>query len=281
MVHLRDRMIEDMRLRDFSPKTQQAYLGAMASLVRFHDNRPPGRLTDEDIRAYFLHLTDRQLARSTVNQHLCGIRFFYETTMGRHFPAFDLVRMKRGRRLPTVLSRVEVGRLLAATHHPGVRLGFSLGYGCGLRLSEILQLEVGHLDRERMQLRVVAGKGRKDRNVPLPTRLLETLDLYCHDHSRTGLVFPSPWIPGGTLCPTRLQKTIHLAAAEAGITKPVTVHTLRHCYATHLLESGVDLRIIQALLGHTSIETTTVYTHLTDRTTNRLTAALAEINAVL
>jgi len=241
-------------------------------------------LAPEQIREYFLHLVnERKVSRSTLRQHLCGIKFLYETTLGREWKVFDLVRPKRGLVLPVVLSREEVVRLLSVVRQARNRMGMLFAYCCGLRLNEVLTLRVAHIDRERRQVRVVAGKGRKDRNVPMPTRLLQRFDEYCRAGRVTDLLFPSPFphCAGRPVNAKWLQLGVKAAARDAGITKEVCVHTLRHCFATHLLECGVDLRVIQEMLGHKSPQTTAIYTHLTDKSVNRLVQAMEEISAGL
>lgn len=281
MTPLRRKMLEDMRLRDLAAKTQEAYVGAVHSLaVRY--GRSPDLLTEKELRGYFLYLVDeRKLSRSTVRQHLCGIKFLYEVTLGRDWKVFGLVKPRRGRVLPEVLSRAEVHRVLAAVHTLRQRTAMVCAYGCGLRISEVLALRVGHIDGARMQLRVVAGKGRKDRNVPLSPRLIERLREYWLAERPRDLLFPSRYRADGPLNTSSLQRAFQQAAEAAGITKHVSFHTLRHCYATHLLECGVDLRVIQELLGHRSCQTTAVYTHLTDKSLDRLGQALDEITAGL
>ena len=281
MTPLRRKMLEDMRLRDLAAKTQEAYVGAVQSLAaRYH--RSPDLLTPDDLRAYFLYLVDeRKLSRSTVRQHLCGIKFLFEVTLGRHWQVFNLIKPRRGRVLPEVLSRSEVLRLLAAVRELRQRTAMLCAYGCGLRISEVLALRICHIDGERMLLRVVAGKGRKDRNVPLSSRLLERLREYWLAEKPHDLLFPSRYRDGEALNASSLQRAIHQVAESAGIRKRVTFHTLRHCYATHLLECGVDLRVIQELLGHRSCQTTAVYTHLTEKSLDRLGRALNEITAAL
>jgi len=165
-------MIEDMRLHDFAPKTEEAYVHAVAALAKYH-NRSPELLGEEDIREYFVYLVEeRKLAKSTVRQHLCGTKFFYETTLGRQWEVFDLVKPKRGRKLPVVLSREQIARLFEVVRSTQHRAGMLLGYTCGLRVSEVAGLRLAHIDGDRRQIRVVEGKGRKDRYVPVAPRVL-------------------------------------------------------------------------------------------------------------
>ena len=281
MTPLRQKMLEDMRLRDLAAKTQETYVGAVRSLAARY-GRSPDLLSQDDLREYFLYLVnERKVSRSTVRQHLCGIRFFFETTLGRQWKVFALIKPKRGRVLPEVMSRAEVLRLLSAVRNLRQRTAMLCAYGCGLRISEVLALRLSHIDGERMQVRVVAGKGRKDRNVPLSTRLIQRLREYWLAEKPRDLLFPSRFRAGVAMDSCSLQRAFRQAAAAAGITKRVTFHTLRHCYATHLLECGVDMRVIQELLGHSSCQTTAIYAHLTDKSRDRLGHALDEITAEL
>lgn len=274
---LRRRMLEDMRLRGLADRTQRSYVRAVADLAR-HFGRSPDLLTQKDLRAYFLHLIEeRKLSASTVNQHRSAAKFFYQTTLGRRWPVFGTICQKRGRRLPTVLSREEVQRLFAAVRNPKHRLGMLLGYTCGLRVSEAVGLRVGDIDVERRQLHVVNGKGRKDRYVPVADRVLEHLRRYRLKPPAGPYLFPSPYYADRPLSVKTFQTVVPLCATEAGLVKRVSFHTLRHCYGTHLLECGVDLRTIQELMGHRNTETTMIYTHLTVRTRDRLGRALNEM----
>ncbi len=280
MTPLRQRMVDDMKLRDLAPTTREAYVRAVASLAKYY-GRSPDLLKEEDLRQYFLYLIDeRKLSSSTVRQHLCGVKLLFEVTLGRRWGVFDLTQPKRGRKLPVVLSREEVCRVIDAVHNLRFRVALLCAYLCGLRLSEILGLRLCHIDSARMQIRVVDGKGRKDRNVPLPKRLLEVLREYWLAEKPQDYLFPSKahWRSGHPMSPKSLQSAVKLAAEEAAIGKHATVHTFRHCHATHLLECGVDLRIIQEQLGHKSPETTAIYTHLTDKTLKRLHHAVEELS---
>lgn len=283
MTPLRRKMIEDMTLADFAPSTQEAYVHAVRQLAA-HYGCPPDLLQEDELRAYFLHMVNtRKLARSTVRQHLCGVKFFYETTLGRQWHIFELIKPKRGRTLPVVLSRDEVWRVIGTLRDRRFRLALTCAYCCGLRLGEIVGLRLSHIDGERMQIRVVAGKGRKDRNVPLPARLLSRLREYWLGEKPVDYLFPSHahWRSGQPIHPNSLQKAVKAAVLEAEVGKRVTIHTFRHCYATHLLECGVDLRLIQQLLGHSSAQTTAIYAHLTEKSVDRLHRALDELTEAL
>ena len=270
-------MLEDMKLQDFAEKTREAYLHAVIELSRYY-NRSPDLLSEEDIRRFVVHLVEeRGLARATVRQRVSGVKFFYETTLERPLEVFDRIRIKRGRSLPVVMNRAEVGRLLSEVRMPKYHTGILLGYTCGLRISEVLGLTVSDIDGERRQLRVRRGKGRKDRYVPLSNRVLARLRGYWNEARPSGLLFPSRYVPDKPMHAKGLQCAVRAAATAAEISKHVTFHTLRHCFATHLLECGVDLRTIQELMGHKSPETTAIYTHVTTMTLERLSRALDEL----
>lgn len=269
MTQLRDRMLEDLRLRGFSPRTQAAYVGAVRQLAA-HFHKPPDQLSEDEVRQYFLHLTDvKQVAPATLTIALTGIKFFYQHTLRRDWPTLQLVRPPQERKLPTVLSVAEVGHILAHVHRLRYRIFLTAVYACGLRLQEGLHLQVGDIDGDRHLLHVRHGKGNKDRLVPLPERCLGLLRLYWSTHRHPTWLFPSPYrqaAPATTpMEASGVQKALKAALQESGVAKPATVHTLRHSYATHLLEAGVNLRVIQAYLGHASPTTTAIYTHLTHK----------------
>ena len=262
MTRMSDRMAEDMRLAGLSGRTQESYLGAMRVLVSHYGGCPPGRLTPEQLRSYFLHMIDgRRAAASTVRVHLNGIRFFYERTLRREWGRLDIVSPPRSKRLPEVLSRGEVRRLLGAIRNEPAKTALTLIYACGLRLREATSLKVRDINSERMVVHVRMAKGGKDRLVPLPARMLELLRAWWRLERPPKWLFPG--MKGGQLEPATLQNTLRAAVKETGLPRHATVHTLRHSYATHLLEAGVNLRVIQIVLGHTSPQTTAIYTHLT------------------
>ena len=277
MTRLRQRMVEDLQLRAFSPRTQEAYVRAVRQLAE-HFHKSPDLLTDEDLRQYFLHLTQVQhYARATVTIALCGITFFVEHTLGKTFTALSLTRPPQTHKLPVVLSREEVWRILHLVRLPVYRVCLITIYACGLRLLEGARLQVSHVDSARMLVHVT-GKGQYDRYVPLPPTTLTLL----RDHWRTPRspqwLFPAHARQGqvyrvvpaaGPISRSSLQSAFHRAVLRSGVPQRAHVHTLRHSYATHLLEAGVDLRLIQASLGHTSPKTTALYTHLTPEVTRR------------
>jgi integrase/recombinase XerD len=280
MSTIRQRMIEDMQLHGYSARTQTSYLGAVRGLAG-HYHRSPETITQDELRSYFLYLVkERGVARSTMMIHLSGIRFFFEKTLKREWHLFDLVRPQKRKKLPVVLSPEEVKRLLSLVQNPAVRMALTVIYACGLRLSEGLQLKVQDIDSSRMLLWVRNGKGGKDRCAPLPERVLELLREYWKLRHPRLYLFTNPKNrdPFST---TTLQKTFKIALIQSQIRKEASIHTLRHSYATHLLERGINLRVIQELLGHQSPQTTARYTHLTDKgfhtlveTVNQLTADL-------
>lgn len=271
MTPLRKRMIEDMQLRGFSARTQEAYAYAVHRLTR-HYRKPPDRITEDELRQYFLHLTQVEgYARATVTIFLCGIKFFFEHTLHRKWTSLELMRPPRESKLPVVLSRDEVLRILGAVRIPVYQTCLITIYSCGLRLLEGARLEVGDVDSSRMVLHV-RGKGNRDRYVPLPQRTLDRLRRLWSTHRSPSWLFPAHARRGttyaalpdaGPISKSSLQSAFRRALFRSGVQKRAHVHTLRHSYATHLLEGGVDLRIIQAYLGHTSPKTTSLYTHLT------------------
>jgi len=236
-----------------------------------HFKKSPEDITEEDLRQYFLYLKNvRQASRSTCTQALCGIKFFFEHTLRRDWKTFELVRPPKEKKLPVVLSQEEVGRVLGCLNSFRHHVCLSTIYSCGLRLSEGVQLQIADLDSDRMLIHVHKGKGGKDRYVPLPDRTLALLRQYWQIHRHPLWLFPTRTphgVPlskaGKHISPSSVQKALRAACLASGIQKHVTVHTLRHSYATHLLEAGVNLRRIQAYLGHASMKSTSIYTHLT------------------
>jgi site-specific recombinase XerD len=260
-----DRMSEDMRLHDFRPKTQEAYLLAVKQFVTWAE-RDPGTLGDDDVRGYFLYLREgKKLAPSTINIAICAVRFFFLHSLERELTVFELLRAHKPRVLPVVLSRRDVRTILRVVQHPVRRMALATIYALGLRLNEGLGLETSDIDSQRLMVWVRDGKGARDRGVPLPRPLLARLRQYWKTErpsSPTSFLFVPP---GGTtpMHETTLQKTFTAARADARIDKAASIHTLRHSYATHLLEAGVSLRTIQHVLGHKSMRTTEVYMHVT------------------
>jgi integrase/recombinase XerD len=280
MTFLRQRMLEDLQLRGLAPKTQEAYVRAVRQLAE-HYGKSPDRITEEELRRYFLYLkNEKQASRSTCTIALYGIKFFYEHTLQRDWPTLDFVRPPKEKKLPVVLSRQEVRRVLGCLRKLHYRVCLSTIYACGLRLREGVYLQVPDIDSDRMRLHIRKGKGAKDRYVPLPQRTLELLRTYWVTHRHPLWLFPAlrgeNAGPTATqpMSPSGVQRAFRAARQDSGIQKPASVHTLRHAYATHLLEAGVNLRLIQAYLGHSSPRTTALYTHLSRRAEERATDAI-------
>jgi integrase/recombinase XerD len=267
MSKLRQQMIEDMQLRGLAYKTQEAYVRAVRQLAEYYGESPE-YISESELRQYFLYLkNEKQVSESGFRIALSGIKFLYEHTLQRTWALLDLARPTRERKLPVVLSREEVRRILACLRRPRYRVCLSTIYGCGLRLQEGTQLQVGDIDSDRMLVHVHHGKGAKDRYVPLPVTLLPRLRQFWYSHRHPLWMFPSPYISNDRpMCVSGVQRAFKAALQESGVTKAATVHTLRHSYATHLLEAGISLRLIQAYLGHSSPKTTAHYTHLTRQT---------------
>ena len=282
-THLRQRMIEDMQLRGLSERTQELYVRAVRQLAE-HYGKSPEQISEEDLRQYFLYLKNvKQYSRSTSTVALCGIKFFYEHTLRREWPMLTLIRPPRERKLPVVLSRQEVHRVLGCLRRSHYRICLSTIYSCGLRLEEGVHLQVSDIDSDRMMIRV-RGKGRKERYVPLPQRTLELLREHWLTHRHPVWLFPARG-QGGSLLPSAkrpmsrrsMQRAFQAALKEGDVQKPATVHTLRHSWATHLLEAGFNLRQIQVWLGHSSLATTAIYVHLTRNTEVQATKTIDQL----
>jgi integrase/recombinase XerD len=268
MTPLRQRMIEDMQLRGLSKRTQESYVRAVQQLAEYY-HKSPEQITEEELRQYFLYLQNvKQAAPSSCTIALCAIKFLFQRTLQRNWPTLEFVRPALPQKLPVILSVEEVQRLLSCLRRAHYRVCLSTIYSCGLRLLEGVQLQVSQIDSSRMVLHIHQGKGRKDRYVPLPQRTLALLRGYWLSHRNPVWLFPSSKDGGMATAtcainPSGVQKALRKARQDSGVSKPATVHTLRHSWATHLLEAGVNLRLIQAWLGHNSLNTTAIYTHLT------------------
>jgi integrase/recombinase XerD len=256
MGALRTKMIEEMRLRNFSPRTEQSYVAAMVGLAK-HYHRSPDQLTQDEIRSYLLHLKERGLSPSSRNVAISGMKFFYHQILGWDEHKLFLPPRKGSWRLPEVLSPKEVERLLCANGRLRDRCLLMTAYATGVRVSELGRLKVSDIDSERMTVRVEQGKGKKDRYTILSERLLEELRTYWKVHRSKSWLFPNA--KGGPLSIDYAQRIYNLAKLKAGIHKGKGIHTLRHCFATHLLEAGVDLVTIKTLLGHNSLQSTQRY----------------------
>ena len=288
MTPLRQRMLEDMQLRGLAARTQESYLAAVQQLA-IHYAKSPDLITDEEVREYFLYLcTVKHLAPNTVNVALNAVKFLYTYTLLRPWPFRGLIRPPLPQKLPVVLSPEEVWQVLNHVRLPQYRVCLSVIYTCGLRLLEGVRLQVSQIDSARMQLLIRAGKGNKDRAIPLPPKTLTLLRQHWLSHRNPTWLFPSPGRSGferrtarTPMAESGLQKAFRRAVQEAGLNKPASVHSLRHSWATHLLERGVNLRLIQLWMGHTSPTTTAIYTHLTRNAEVQATDALDQLTAGL
>jgi len=278
-------MIEDMQLRGYSARTQEAYARAVRQLAEYV-HRSPDQVTEEELRRYFLYLAnEKKFARPTTTIALCGIKFFYEHTLHRDWPTLRFVRPPHEFKLPVVLSREEVRLALSHVRIPVYRTCLTTIYSCGLRLLEGARLQVADVDSARMVLHI-HGKGKRDRYVPLPERTLDMLRQFWKTHRSPQWLFPAPTRHGvgwsvahnaGPVTRSSLQSAFYRAWKKTGSAKRAHVHTLRHSYATHLMEAGVHLRLIQDNLGHGSPKTTAIYTHLTQQVRDTQTDPLNEL----
>jgi site-specific recombinase XerD len=263
-------MTQDLQLAGLSARTQEAYLRAVRQLAEYF-RTPPDRLTEPQVRDYFLHLkNDRDFAAASLAIAYNGIKSFYSHTAPRDWPTLKRLRVPREQRLPDVLSTDEVRRLIAAVRTPHIRTYFQAVYSLGLRPSEGLHLQVGDIDAARMMVHVHRGKGAKDRYVPLPSSTLKALRDYWATHRHPTWLFPATGRDHRQAASadrpmerSSVQGALRRVVAELKLRKTISIHTLRHSYATHLLEAGVNLRLIQQYLGHSSLQTTMVYLHLT------------------
>jgi integrase/recombinase XerD len=286
MTPLRKRMIEAMQLRGLSPRTQESYLGAVQQLA-LHYAKSPDLLTEEELRQYFLFLWNhKRLAPNTTNVALNALKFFYTYTLHRPWPLRDLIRPPLPRKLPVVLAPEEIWRIIEQVQRPHYRVCLSVIAACGLRLLEGVRLEVSQIDSARMQLHIRGAKGTKDRAIPLPPRTLTLLRAHWRLHRNPTWLFPSTAARGeqhatAPMDASGLQKAFRHAVQAAGVSKPATLHWLRHSWATHLLESGVSVRVLQLWMGHTSPTTTAIYTHVTQPAEQAAATALERLTAGL
>jgi integrase/recombinase XerD len=284
MSELRKRMIECLQLRGLSARTQESYVRAVRQLAE-HYHKSPDLITEAELRQYFLYLKNvKHYARPTTTIAICGIRFFFERTLDKDWTTFNLVRPAPEKKLPVILSREEVRQLLALIRLPRYKVCLTTIYSCGLRLQEGTNLRVADIDSARLMIHVRHGKGAKDRYVPLPARTLELLRQYWKQHRHPLLLFPAEGrnhldLARSTepMSKRSVQDAFHAALKESRLNKHASVHTLRHSWATHLLEAGVNLRLIQEWLGHNSPATTSVYTHLTVKAEQLGAAAINQI----
>ena len=275
MSPLRRRMIEDMTIRKFAPKTQHDYLQRVKNFAAYL-GRSPDTASSEDVRRYQLHLTASGVGVPTINQTVSTLRFFFKVTLGRPDLVERTTFVREPRKLPVVLSPEEVVRLLDAAPGLKYKAALSVAYGAGLRVSEVVALKVGDIDSKRMIIRVEQGKGGKDRYVMLSPHLLELLRAWWRAARPQGWLFPGR-DRVQPMTTRQLRRACHAAAHMAEIGKPVSPHTLRHSFATHLLEQNTDVRVIQVLLGHAKLDTTALYTRVATRTISKVMSPLEHI----
>lgn len=260
MTPLRQRFIDDLRLRNYASRTVETYVSQIAMFAT-HFGKSPEVLGPNEVRDYQLHLLARKRSWSTFNQAVCALRFLYGTTLGRPEQLPMIPYGKKPKRLRSVLAAKEVLRLIDAADTPRDRVFLEVAYGCGLRLSELIHLQVCDIDSARMVIHVRQGKGAKDRLVPLSRRLLADLRAYWRLYRPLTWLFPGD-NPAQPISAANMQRRLRQLVKRVGLTKHCSMHTLRHSYATHLLEAGVDVFTVQMLLGHRHLETTTVYLHV-------------------
>lgn len=266
---LRQRMIDDMRMRKMQPETRDAYVRSVKRLAEFLGHSPD-TATAEDLRRFQLYLTDQGASSLTVNRTLTGLKFFFRTTVGRPEILSLISPAREPERLPVVLSPEEVAKILACATSVKAQAALSVAYGAGLRGSEVVKLKTTDIDSDRMVIQIHQGKGSRDRTAMLSEALLERLrQWYRYAHSKR-LIKPGGWLFTGYrlnhLSRRQLNRLFHQAAEAAGVDKPARLHSLRHSFATHLLEQKTDVRVIQVLLGHKKLETTARYAHVASKT---------------
>lgn len=282
---LRQRMQHDMMMRDLLPRTQDQYIRHVRRFAAYL-GRPPDTATTEDLRNVQIQQHESGASAGTINGAVSALRFFYTVTLRRRDLARGLVATRRPDNVREVLSVEEAARLLEAA--PGIKYKAALGvaYGAGLRVSEVAYLKADDIDSKRMLIRVEQGKGGKDRNAMLSPQLLELLRLWWREGKRRGVMFPHGWLfPGRSytdpISSRQLHRAVQEAAEVAGIKRRISPHTLRHSFATHLLEQDVDIRVIQVLLGHSNIDTTAIYTKVSTKTIQAVASPLGRIIALM
>ncbi len=280
---LRQRMIDDMRMRKFAAKTQSHYIRAVSQFTRFL-GASPDTATDEDLRRYQLHLVDQGTSPVSLNAAISGLKFFFEITLARAEAMAKMHSVRIPRTLPVILSPEEVTRLIAAAEPLKYQVALSLAYGAGLRASEVVSLKVTDIDSQRMALRIQRGKGQKDRYAMLSPLMLERLRGWWRVANSQGKMLPGGWLfpglnPIDPLSTRQLNRAIHAAADAAKLDKRISMHSLRHAFATHLLEQKTDIRVIQVLLGHNQIQTTTLYTQVATELLRQVTSPLEKLPA--
>jgi integrase/recombinase XerD len=280
---LRQRMIDDMRMRKFGEKTQQQYLRAVRNFTKYL-GRSPDTTTIEDLRRYQLHLVDQGTSPTSLNAAIIGLKFFFNVTLDSPQLMAKMRPVRVPRTLPVILSREEVSRLIVASGNLKHQTALALAYSTGLRVNEVVSLKVGDIDSQRMTLRVQQGKGQKDRYAMLSPILLERLRVWWRVARAQGKMLDGGWLfpglnPVEPLSTRQMNRAIHAAAADAGIEKRLSMHSLRHAFATHLLEQKVDIRLIQVLLGHKRLETTALYTQVATDILREVISPLETLNS--
>ena len=280
---LRERFIADMTVRGFTDKTRNDYIRIVAGFAAFLE-RSPSTATAEDIRRFQIQQSERGMNPPAMNSTVAALRFFFNHTVDRPDLARKLIRLCYPRKLPVVLSSDEVARLLAATTCLKHRAALSVAYGAGLRVAEVASLKVGDIDSKRMLIVVERGKGGRGRNALLSADLLGLLRAWWQEGRQHGVMRPGGWLfpgqdPTKPITTRQLSRVVEGAALAAGLTKNVSPHTLRHSFATHLLEDGTDIRVIQVLLGHAKLDNTALYTRVATKTVRTVTSPLDKIMA--
>jgi integrase/recombinase XerD len=275
MTPLRRKMIEDMQLHGLAERTQESYVGRVHQLAAYYC-KSPDQLSEEEVRRYLLYLqNEKKAAPATCGVVIAALRFFYQKTLKKSWDLFDILRPRKQNKLPVVLSIDEVRCILNCVRGQRYRVCLTTIYSCGLRISEGARLQVNQIDSDYNRLHICNGKGNKDRYVPLPRRTLSLLRQYWATHRHPQWLFPAKALyarqKSPTVVPATLNRVFNAARVDSGVQKAATVHTLRHSWATHLLEAGVNLRFIQNWLGHRQLSSTAIYTHLTQEATTEAT----------
>ncbi|MCP5084418.1 MAG: tyrosine-type recombinase/integrase [Alphaproteobacteria bacterium] len=281
---LRQRMIEDMTVRGYTRATQRAYITMIREFTKFF-GRSPDQASADDLRRYQVHMRENGASDISMNAAVSALRFFFGTTLGRNDAQTGMTTVRVPKRVPVILSEDEVRRLLQAAAGLKYRAAFSLAYGAGLRASEVVGLKISDIDSapDRMLLRIEQAKGRKDRYAKLSKPMLNLLKAWWKAGYASGVMLPGGWLfpgqnPVNHLTPRQLRRALDNAKQAAGIDKPMTLHTLRHCFASHLLDQGVDIRVIQVLLGHVKLETTARYVRVASSTLRSVKSPLDHLD---
>jgi site-specific recombinase XerD len=274
-------MTEDMAIRGFASQTQTGYIRAVRNFTVFFGGSPD-QADGEDLRRYQLDMRSRGVSATSINAAVSALRFFFGVTLGRDDAAVAMTMVREPRRLPVILSTQEVARLLDAAPGLKYRAAFSLAYGAGLRAAEVVSLKISDIDSARKLIRIEQGKGAKDRYATLAPSLIDLLRVWWQAARAHGVILPGSWLfpgrnPVNPLTTRQLRRAFHAAKDAANIDKRVSLHTLRHCFATHLLEQKVDIRVIQVLLGHARLETTARYAQVASTTIRAVKSPLEHI----